>query len=142
MSDSRGFLLQRAVKVRPGRFWRDVRGAATVEFVLLFPVVAGLLACVLFAGEGFEMSRKVTMTVRTLADLASQQTEVGASSTAYTYSQILGAAACVMAPYATENATGGNCSASPLTMTLSEISPPGRAPEPSCGARRHRAEPL
>ena len=125
MGDSRGFLLKPAPNLRPGRFPRDVRGAAAVEFALLCPVMAGLLALGLLAGEGFEINRKLTMSVRTLADLASQQTEVGAASTTYTYSQILGAAACVMAPYATENSTGGNCSASQLTMTLSEVSTTG-----------------
>jgi Flp pilus assembly protein TadG len=92
-------------------FPRDIRGAATVEFVLLFPVAAGILGLVMFGGQGFEIHRKLTMTVRTLADLATQQSNVGLSSATYTYSQLLTAASLVMTPYGDSN----------LSMTLSEI---------------------
>lgn len=92
------------------RFSRDARGAATIEFVLLFPAIASLLAVIVFGGEGFEIDRKLTMTVRTLADLASQQTDVGPAAT-YPCSSLLSAAALVIAPY----------SSSALSMTLSEI---------------------
>ena len=93
-----------------GRFSRSERGSVTVEFVLLLPAIASLLAVVVFGGEGFEISRKLTMTVRTLADLASQQTDVGSSAT-YPYSSLLTAASLVISPY----------DATPLGMTLSEI---------------------
>jgi Flp pilus assembly protein TadG len=74
-----------------------------------------LLAIVVFAGEGFEIQRKVTLTMRTLTDLAAQQTNIGTSSTTYTYTQILDAASLVMTPY---NSTG-------LSMVLSEVSTSG-----------------
>jgi Flp pilus assembly protein TadG len=91
------------------------RGSATVELALIIPVVCMILASIVLGGEGLEIERKVTMTMRTLTDLASQQTNIGTSSTTYTYTQILNAAALVMAPY---SSTG-------LTMVLSEVKTAG-----------------
>lgn len=93
------------------RFARDSRGAALVEFVMLFPVLAGILGLIVFGCQGFEIDRKLTMTVRTLADLASRQTNLGGTSTTYTYTEILTAAALVMAPYGDTN----------LSMVISEV---------------------
>jgi Flp pilus assembly protein TadG len=89
----------------------DRRGSVMVEFAFVFPILIALLGLVLMAGQGLEVSRKVTMTARTLTDLASQQSNIGTSSGSYNYTQILNAAALVIAHY----------SASSMTMTVSEI---------------------
>jgi Flp pilus assembly protein TadG len=91
------------------------RGSVSVEFAMILPAMLMLLSIVVFAGEGFEIQRKVTLTMRALTDLAAQQTNIGASSTTYTYTQILNAASLVMTPYN----SGG------LAMVLSEVSTSG-----------------
>jgi Flp pilus assembly protein TadG len=98
-------------------FLRRTDGAAAVEFAFAAPVVLAMVALVVFAGIGFEINRKVTQVAATLTDLASLQTNIGASSPTYTYSQILGAASLVIAPY----------SSSSVSMTLSEIQTNGGA---------------
>ena len=90
------------------------RGSVTVEFAMILPAMLVLLSIVVFAGEGFEIQRKITLTMRTLTDLAAQQSNIGTSGT-YTYTQILNAASLVMTPY---NSTG-------LSMVLSEVSTSG-----------------
>ena len=97
------------------RLRSESRGSVTVEFAMILPAMLMLLSIVVFAGEGFEIQRKVTLTMRTLTDLAAQQTNIGTSSTTYTYTQILNAASLVMTPY---NSTG-------LSMVLSEVSTSG-----------------
>jgi Flp pilus assembly protein TadG len=97
------------------RLRADRGGTVTLELALLLPAILMLLGAVVLGGQGLEIERKVTMTMRTLTDLASQQTNIGTSSTTYTYTQILNAAALVMAPY---NSTG-------LTMVLSEVKTAG-----------------
>ena len=106
-------------------FRRDLGAAATIEFVLLAPVILSMLALIVAGGEGFEVNRKVTMVVRTLADLASQQqnlksTSVTVSGTTipagtYTATQILSAASLVIAPY----------DSTQLSLVLSEVSANG-----------------
>ncbi len=99
------------VRALLSRLRTDSRGVAMVEFVLLAPLLLMLLAIIVVGGEGMEIQRKITLTMRTLTDLATQQTNIGTSSTTYTYSQILNAASLVMAPY----------SSSDLSMVLSEV---------------------
>ena len=98
----------------------DIRAAAAIEFVLIAPAALMLMALVVFAGEGLEILRKVTMTTRTLTDLVTQQCDIGPSnpgyaspcpSSTYTYSQIVGAASLVMVPY----------SASAMNFAVAEI---------------------
>ncbi len=93
------------------RLGREEGGSASVELAFLAPVLLSLLAIIILAGNGFDISRKVTQTARTLTDIASQQANIGSSSTTYTYSQILSAASLVIAPY----------DSSQLSMVLSEI---------------------
>jgi len=97
------------------RFSHDLGAGATVEFVMLTPVILSMLALVVVGGEGFEINRKVTTVVRTLADLASQQTSIGATGSTYTYTQILNAASLVVQPY----------DSSQLSLVLSEVSANG-----------------
>jgi len=82
------------------RLKRDARGVALLEFAFVAPVLL-----VLFVG-GYQLMdatsayRKVTRTVRTLADLTSQST----SLTTAQADQILNASNKVMSPYPTANA--------------------------------------
>jgi Flp pilus assembly protein TadG len=82
------------------RLKRDARGVALLEFAFVAPVLL-----ILFVG-GYQLMdatsayRKVTRTVRTLADLTSQST----SLTGAQADQILNASNKVMAPYPTANA--------------------------------------
>lgn len=101
--------------VRQQEFGANACGVAAVEFAFLFPIVAGMIACVMFGAGGFEISGKLTLTVRTLTDLTTRQTNVGTSSTTYTYSQILNAASLVIAPY----------DPTQLSLALSEVQTDG-----------------
>jgi Flp pilus assembly protein TadG len=82
------------------RLKRDARGVALLEFAFVAPILL-----VLFVG-GYQLMdatsayRKVTRTVRTLADLTTQST----SLTPDQATQILNASNKVMAPYPTANA--------------------------------------
>lgn len=92
-------------------FLRNADGVAAIEFAFLAPVVVGLVGLVAVADIGFEINRKVTQIATTLTNVASLQTNIGTSSTGYTYSQILSAASLVIAPY----------SSSAVSLTLSEV---------------------
>jgi hypothetical protein len=109
------------------RWRRDKSAAAAVEFALTAPAMLMMMAMIVFAGEGFEIQRKVTMTMRTLTDLVTQQCDVGPSATAYaspcppntyTYTQIINAACLVMVPYVQ---TTSPCSNPNLNFTIAEI---------------------
>ena len=47
----------------------DTRATAVVETALILPVALFILALVVYAGEGFAIDRKVTVTARTVTDL-------------------------------------------------------------------------
>lgn len=82
------------------RWLRDSRAVATVEFVLVTPAMLMLMAIVVFAAQGFELQRKVTLTMRTLTDLVTQQSDISvANAPTYNINQVLAAASLVMAPY-------------------------------------------
>jgi Flp pilus assembly protein TadG len=113
---------------RQARRWRgDKCAAAGVEFALTAPAMLMMMALIVFAGEGFEIQRKVTMTMRTLTDLVTQQCDVGPTAPAYatpcpsntyTYTQIINAACLVMAPYVQ---SASPCSDPNLNFTIAEI---------------------
>jgi hypothetical protein len=109
------------------RWRRDISAAAAVEFALTAPAMLMMMAMIVFAGEGFEIQRKVTMTMRTLTDLVTQQCDVGPSapayatpcpSSTYTYTQIINAACLVMAPYVQ---TASPCTDPNLNFTIAEV---------------------
>ena len=93
---------------RTRRFADDRRGIAATEFALLLPMMLVIFVGVTEVGQAISISRKVTITVRTVTDLVTQYSAL--SSTDMT--SLLGAAAQVMAPYPSTN----------LTVTVSEIS--------------------
>ena len=86
---------------RARRFAQDQRGIALVEFAFVLPFLV-----LLFIG-GFQLMdaisayRKVGNTVRTLADLTTQNTTITASQA----DEILAASQQVMAPYSPSSAT-------------------------------------
>jgi hypothetical protein len=109
------------------RWRRDKSAAAAVEFALTAPAMLMMMAMIVFAGEGFEVQRKVTMTMRTLTDLVTQQCDVGPSppvyaapcpSNTYTFTQIINAACMVMAPYVQSVSP---CTDPNLNFTIAEI---------------------
>jgi len=116
------------------RWRRDKSAAAAVEFALTAPAMLMMMAMIVYGGEGFEVQRKVTMTMRTLTDLVTQQCDIGPNnnpnnalgyttppcpSNTYTWSQIISAACLVMVPYVQQ--TSPTCSDPNLNFTIAEI---------------------
>ncbi len=89
------FALARLLRRRLGRLIQDQRGVTAVEFAVLLPFMLTLYLGGVEASQGVAMDRKVTMTVRAVADLAAQTTSI--SNTDMT--NILNAASAVVAPY-------------------------------------------
>jgi Flp pilus assembly protein TadG len=92
---------------RSSRFASHEEGATAVEFALVLPVLLFLFVGVTQVGEAVSISRKVTVTTRTITDLVTQNTSLSASS----LNTYLAAAAQVIAPYSSSN----------LSITVSEI---------------------
>lgn len=89
------------------RFARDHRAIAAVEFALLLPLMVTLYLGGVEISQGIGADRKVTLTARSVADLASRVTKI----TDADMSNILNAGTAVMAPY----------SSAKLKVTLSEV---------------------
>jgi Flp pilus assembly protein TadG len=89
-------------------FAHSGRGAAAVEFAALLPFMLAIYFGGVEIGDGVAINRKVTITARDVADLASQYTVIHDTD----MNTILGAASTIIAPYPS----------SPLTVTVSEIS--------------------
>jgi len=77
----------------------DARGVAAVEFAMLLPLMMTLYLGVVEVSQGIAIARKVTLTTRTLADLASRVSTISASE----MTDILNASASVLAPYPVSN---------------------------------------
>lgn len=86
----------------------ECRGISSVEFATLLPVMMTLYLGTVEASQGIAINRKVKLTAHTLADLATQYTDI----TDADMSNILNAGVAILAPYSTV----------PLQETLSEIS--------------------
>lgn len=56
------------------RFGRDEGGVSAIEFVLIFPLLVGMLAGTVDIGQALTVSRKMNQIVSTLGDMTSQQT--------------------------------------------------------------------
>ncbi len=89
-------------------FAGDRAGVSAVEFALLLPVMLTLYLGSVELGNGLALQFKTTLAARTVADLASQYTQINNS----TMSSILGAASTVVAPY----------SSSGMSVIVSEVS--------------------
>lgn len=55
------------------RLGRDRRGVSAIEFVLIFPILVGLLAGTVDFGQALMVSRKMDQIVSTLGDMVSQK---------------------------------------------------------------------
>ncbi len=77
------------------RFGRDERGISAVEFALLLPLMVTLYLGTVEVSQGVGIDRKVTVTARTVADLASQVKTITNAEMA----SLLSASAAVIAPY-------------------------------------------
>src|SRR5216684_9314629 len=89
------------------RVVKDQRGVSAVEFAMLLPLMLTLYLGTVEISQGVGIDRKVTLTTRTVADLASQVSSINNSE----MSNILAAASAVIAPY----------DASKLKVTVSQV---------------------
>jgi Flp pilus assembly protein TadG len=78
-------------------FSRDERGVSAVEFAMLLPLMITLYLGTVEISQGVGIDRKVTLTTRTVADLASQVSSINNSD----MSNLLAASSSVVAPYDT-----------------------------------------
>src|SRR5947209_20070618 len=88
-------------------FVRDRRGVSAVEFAMLLPLMVTLYLGSVEISQGVGIDRKVTLTSRTVGDLASQVSSI--SNTDMT--NLLNAASAVVVPY----------DLSKLKVTVSEV---------------------
>jgi Flp pilus assembly protein TadG len=88
-------------------FAGDRRGISAVEFSLVLPFMLVAYLGSVEIGNGIATKLRVSLTARTVADLASQYFSIKNAD----MSNILSASSAVMAPYST----------SPLVITLSEV---------------------
>src|SRR4051812_41111066 len=77
------------------RFARDKRGVSAVEFAMLLPLMITLYLGSVEISQGVGIDRKVTLTTRTVADLASQVASIASSD----MTNMLNASSSVIAPY-------------------------------------------
>jgi Flp pilus assembly protein TadG len=77
------------------RFNRDERGVSAVEFAMLLPLMITLYLGSVEISQGVGIDRKVTLTTRTVADLASQVSSINNAD----MTNMLNATAAVIAPY-------------------------------------------
>ena len=79
------------------RLGRDQRGVSAVEFAMLLPLMITLYLGTVEISQGVGIDRKVTLTTRTVADLASQVSSINNAD----MTNLLAASASVIAPYDT-----------------------------------------
>jgi Flp pilus assembly protein TadG len=90
------------------RFVRERDGVSAVEFALILPFMLTLYLGGSELGDGMAIQFKATLAARTVADLATQYTNIPDTTT---MNQIIAAASTVVRPYATAN----------MTVTVSEL---------------------
>ncbi len=74
---------------------RDERGVSAVEFAMLLPLMITLYLGVVEMSQGISINRKVTLTARAVADLASQVSSINNTE----MTNLLNASAAVVAPF-------------------------------------------
>ena len=77
------------------RFAQDKRGVSAVEFAMLLPLMVTLYLGSVEVSQGVAIDRKVTLTTRTVADLASQVSSINNAD----MTNLLNASASVVVPY-------------------------------------------
>jgi len=102
MKSTRATLLQHLARLR-----RDQLGVSVVEFAMLLPLMLMLYLGAVEISQAVAIDRKVTLTSRTVADLASQASLIPSSD----MSNILKASSAVIVPY----------DATKLKVTVSEV---------------------
>jgi Flp pilus assembly protein TadG len=80
---------------RLARFAQDQRGVSAVEFAMLLPLMITLYLGSVEISQGVGIDRKVTLTTRTVADLASQVSSINNTD----MTNMLNASTSVIAPY-------------------------------------------
>jgi Flp pilus assembly protein TadG len=80
---------------RVNRFRQDERGVSAVEFAMLLPLMITLYLGTVEISQGVGIDRKVTLTTRTVADLASQVSSINNTD----MTNLLNASSSVIAPY-------------------------------------------
>jgi Flp pilus assembly protein TadG len=80
-----------------GKFARDRRGVSAVEFAMILPLMLTLYLGTVEVSQGISIDRKVTLTTRTVADLASQVSNI----TNVDMTNLMQASTSVMTPYPT-----------------------------------------
>lgn len=93
---------------RSRRMSVDRRATAAAEFALVFPLAVVLMMGLIAVGEALAISRKVTITTRTVTDLITQSSSVKVSD----ISTALNASSAIAAPFSTAN----------MTIVVSQIS--------------------
>jgi Flp pilus assembly protein TadG len=88
-------------------FARGERGMAAVEFALILPFMLTVYLGGVEIGDGVAIDRKVAVTTRAVADLASRYTTIKNAD----MSSILGASSVIIQPYG----------ATPLAVTVSQV---------------------
>ena len=86
---------------------RDRRGVGAIEFAVLLPLFLVLFLGTFEVGQGIAINLNNSLAARTVADLASQYTNIYNAD----MTNILGASTTVMAPYPTQ----------PFSVTVSEV---------------------
>ena len=61
------------MSLAPKRLLRDRSGVSAIEFVLLFPILIGMMAGTVDIGQALTVSRKMTQIASTLGDMTAQQ---------------------------------------------------------------------
>lgn len=103
----------------PGRFLRESKAMAAVEFALLLPVMLTLYLGTAEVCRMISVDRKMTLLARTLSDLASQSSTIADTD----MTTIWNAAAAVIAPLPTDR----------LVMRVSSVTITGASPTPVAG---------
>jgi Flp pilus assembly protein TadG len=99
------------------RLWQfagDCRGLSAIEFAMLLPILITLFFGTIELSSGLAISRKVTLTAHTVADLASQLTTVKPSDS----TDMLAASSSIMWPYVNNPVTANDLAKS-LKIVLS-----------------------
>ena len=91
----KAFAFHSAALRRIASFACDRRGVSAVEFAMVLPLMVTLYLGVVEVSQGVAIDRKVTLTTRTVADLASQVASINNTE----MSNLLNATAAVIAPY-------------------------------------------
>ena len=98
---------------------RDQRGASAVEFAMLLPLMVTLYLGAVEISQAVGINRKVTLTARTVADLASQVSSINNSD----MTNLLKASVAVMAPYCISAGTAISCTTGELkAVTVTAVS--------------------